>query len=202
MQNLELAATKNPRDPDVHYRLARLYSMADRNGDAEREYAVYQSARANQRIVEQESPLCMDALRTQPVEQARVVCERIGEPRDSSRLVLLGRLYAEAGAYADAIAPLRQAVALEPAAFEAWHYLGLSLYGLKRYPEALEPLRKAVDLNPEFFDSVNLLSKTLYALGDFEAALPALERAHNLNPSDTQLTAVLERLRTAVKVRK
>ena len=202
IQNLEAAAKKNPRDPEVHYRLARVYSTGNRASDAEREYALYRSAREGQRIAEQEVPLCMDALKTQTIEQARTVCRRVGDPGDSRRLLLLGQLYSDAGAYGDAVAPLRQAIALDPGSFEAWHYLGLSLYGLKRYPEALGPLRKAAELNPQFFDTLNLLAKTLYVLGDFEAALPVLERAHTLNPGDTQLTAVLEGLRATAKERK
>jgi tetratricopeptide (TPR) repeat protein len=195
LDSLERAAKSNPGDPDVHYRLGRVYSMKERTGDAEREYALYRSARENQRIVEQEAPACMDALRSQPIAKAREVCQRIGAPGDSRRLILLGQLYAEAGAFADAVEPLRQAAKLDAKSFEAWHYLGLSFYGLKRYPEALAPLRKASELNPQFFDTLNLLAKTLYVLGDYAAALPVLERAHSLNPSDGQLAAVLDRLR-------
>ena len=38
LECLERAARKNPRDPDVHYRLARLFSTAGRTNDANREY--------------------------------------------------------------------------------------------------------------------------------------------------------------------
>jgi tetratricopeptide (TPR) repeat protein len=201
MENLERAAKNNPRDADVHYRLARVYSMADRGDDAEREYKLYRAARESERIVEQDAPACMDALRTQPIDRAREVCGKLADPGDSRRLILLGQLYAQALAFSDAVGPLQQAAKLEPQSFEAWHYLGLSLFGLKQYKEAVAPLQKAAGLNPQYFDTLNLLAKTLYSLGDYAAALPVLERAHDLNPGDIQLAGVLERLRATLKAK-
>ena len=201
MGSLERAAKNNPRDPEVHYRLARVYSMANRADDAEREYKLYRSARESERIVEQDAPVCMDALRTQPIDRAREVCGKMADPGDSRRLILLGQLYAQALAFSDAVETLQRAAKLEPQSFEAWHYLGLSLFGLKQYKEALAPLRKAAELNPQYFDTLNLLAKTLYSLGDYAGALPVLERAHDLNPGDTQLAGVLERLHATLKTK-
>jgi Flp pilus assembly protein TadD len=199
LECLERAARNNPRDPEVHYRLGRVYSMAGRTDDANREYKLYRDWRESQRVAEQDGRECMDALRTQPIAQARIVCQRIADPNDSRRLILLGQLYSENGAFSDAIDPLQQAVKLDPESFEAWNNLGLSLFWLKRYQEALPPLRKAASLNPQFFSTLTLLASTLHALGDDAAALPVLERAHNLNPDDAQVTSVLEQLRATLK---
>ena len=199
LECLERAARNNPRDPEVHYRLGRVYSMAGRTGDADREYKLYRDWRESQRVAEQDSGECMNALRMQPIAQARVVCQRIADPNDSRRLILLGQLYSENGAFSDAIEPLQQAVKLDPESFEAWQSLGLSLFRLKRYQEALPPLRKAASLNPQFFGALTLLASTLHALGDDAAALPVLERAHNLNPDDAQVTSVLEQLRATLE---
>lgn len=199
---LERAARNNPRDPEVHYRLARFYSTVGRTDDASREYKLYRDWRENERVAEQDGGQCRDALRTQPIGQARAICQRIADPNDSHRLIMLGQLYTENGAFSDAIGPLRQAVKLDPESFEAWHGLGLSLFKLKRYPEALEPLRKATGLNPKFVDTLALLASVLHAMGDDEAALPILERAHNLNPEDANMTAVLDRLRAALKAKR
>ncbi len=195
---LERAARKIPRDPQVHYRLARVYSLAGRADDADREYKLYRDWQESQRVAEQDGHECKDALRSQPIAQARIVCQRIADPNDSRRLILLGELYSENGAFSDALEPLRQAVKLDPESFDAWNSLGLSLFRLKRYPEALPPLRKAASLNPQFFSTLTMLASTLHALGDDAAALPVLERAHNLNPDDAQVTARLEQLRAAL----
>jgi tetratricopeptide (TPR) repeat protein len=114
------------------------------------------------------------------------------------QLILLGQLYTQAGAFADAVTPLQRAVELEPGSFDGWNYLGTSLFYLRRYQEALAPLRKAVALNPRFFDALNLLAATLHVLGDDTSALPFLERAHSLNPDDTAVTGALEKMRAAV----
>jgi tetratricopeptide (TPR) repeat protein len=141
----------------------------------------------------------MDALREKPLEQAKAVCERIADPHDARRMLLLGQLYAGKGAFNEAVEPLRVAAKLAPDSFDAWHNLGLSLYWLRRYDEALPVLQKAVGLNPQFFDTLNLLAATYHALGNDAAALPILERAHSLNPSDAKLTAALERMRVRQK---
>jgi Flp pilus assembly protein TadD len=199
LECLERAARNNPRDPQVHYRLGRVYSMAGRADDADREYKLYRDWQESQRIAEQFGHECKDALRNQPIAQARIVCQRIADPNDSRRLILLGELYSGNGAFSDAIEPLGQAVKLDPESFDAWNSLGVSLFRLKRYQEALPPLRRAASLNPQFFSTLTLLASTLHALGDDAGALPVLERAHKLNPDDAQVTARLEQLRAALK---
>ena len=64
IQYLEQAARAEPRDPDVHYRLGRIYAMANRQSDADREFQLYRQWRESQRIAEQDGQKCMDALRT------------------------------------------------------------------------------------------------------------------------------------------
>jgi tetratricopeptide (TPR) repeat protein len=199
IENLERAAKSLPHDPEVHYRLARLYNTAGRSSDAEREFAAYRSALDEQRVLEEVRPKCLDALRHGPIEQARSICQLIGDPHDARRQTALGRTYAEAGDFTDAVAPLREAIRLDPSSFETWYALAGSLYATRQFAEALPAARKAVDLNPGYFDALNLLARTLYSMGAYQAALPVLEQAHELNPNDPDVTGVLERLRAALK---
>ncbi len=201
LECLERAARKNPRDPEVYYRLARVYSTAGRTNDAHRAYKLYRDWTESQRVAQQYGRECGDALRTQPIAQARVICQHIADPRDSHRLILLGELYSQNGAYSDAIEPLRHAAKLDPESFEAWHGLGLSLFFLKRYQEALPPLQKAARLSPQDFSTLSLLASTLHATGDDAAALPVLETAHSLNPDDAKVAARLEQLRAKAKAK-
>jgi tetratricopeptide (TPR) repeat protein len=196
---LERAAARNPRDAQVHYRLARAYSMADRKAEADKEYKLYREGRENSRTTEEHVRACDEALHKGPIAEARTVCRRIADPNDPERLVVLGQLYGGVGAFADAIEPLQQAVKLDTDSFEGWHNLGLSLFRLKRYREARAPLERAAALNPAFFDTLNLLAATLYVLGDDAAALPVLEKAHALRPDDAQVSAALNQLRAAHK---
>jgi tetratricopeptide (TPR) repeat protein len=199
MECLERAARNNPRDPEVHYRLGRLYSLAGRTDEANREYKLYRDWQESQRVADQNRHDCTEALHTQPIDQARLVCRRIADPKDARRMMVLGELYSENGAFLEAVEPLQQAVKLDPESFEAWNTLGVSLFRLKRYQEALAPLRKAASLNPQFFDTLTLLASTLHSLGDDAAALPVLEQAHNLNPDNVQVTLRLEQLRATLK---
>jgi len=202
LECLAVAAKRNPRDPEVHYRLARAYSMANRDDEANREYKLYRETTENQRLAEIGGSDCADALRIRPIAQARVICQPLADPDDSHRLILLGQLYCDHRAFADAVEPLRRATELDPESFDAWQYLGLSLFRLERYAEALPPLRKAASLNPQYFSSLVLLASALHAVGDDAAALPILERAHSLNPDDAQVTSAIERLRANRKSRK
>ena len=194
---LERAAAQNPQDSEVHYRLARLYSKAGREHDAEGEYARYNELLDEQRIAEQKGHDCMDALRSKALDSARNVCQPLAQSTNPRELTFVGRLYLQASAFADALPPLQQAVKLDPKSFDASYYLGATLYGLRRYPDAVQPLETAVSLNPLYFDSINLLAKTYHLLGNDSATLRLLERAHSLNPDDAVVTEVLERMRAA-----
>lgn len=196
---LERAAKLLPRDYRVHYRLARAYSSSGHEQEANREYGLYTQLRDEHKNTEKDVRDCSSALRTEPVSDAREVCRRIYDPNDPDKLTLLGQLFGDAGAFAEALEPLNRAVQLDPNSFEAWHNLGVTYFRLNQYKEARAPLEKAVALRPEFYGSVVLLGATLYMLGDDAAALPVLERAHRLNPADTQTTAVLEKLRATQK---
>jgi Flp pilus assembly protein TadD len=192
---LERAAKLLPRDYRVHYRLARAYSSAGRQQDADREYDLYSQLRDAHKNTEKDVRDCAGALQSGPPARALEVCDRVSDPNDPEKLTLLGQLFGDAGAFEQALDPLKRAVQLDPRSFEAWHNLGLTYFRLQRYGEARQPLETAVALRPEFYGSVVLLGATLYMLGEDEAALPVLERAHRLNPSDTQTTAVLQKLR-------
>ncbi|HEX8836924.1 MAG TPA: tetratricopeptide repeat protein [Candidatus Acidoferrum sp.] len=196
---LERAAKLLPRDYRVHYRLARAYSSAGREQEATREYGLYSELRDEHKNTEKDVRDCTGALRTELPAAAREVCHRIYDPNDADKLTLLGQLFGDAGAFAEALDPLTRAVELDPNSFEAWHNLGVTYFRMNQYKEARAPLEKAVALRPEFYGSVVLLGATLYMLGDDDAALPVLERAHRLNPADAQTAAVLEKLRAAQK---
>ena len=105
----------------------------------------------------------------------------------------------QARAFSDAVAPLQRAVELDPGSFDAWNYLGTSLYSLHRYQDAVAPLKKAAALNPRYFDTLNYLAASLHNLGDEVQALPILERAHTLNPDNAAVTGALEKMRAAVR---
>lgn len=204
LENLEHAVKDNPGDPQMHYGLGRAYSMSGRTEDANREYKLYHDLGDSRQLLESYGAACADALHARPIEEARQVCGKIGTaetggPDELAKMLLVGRLYAQAGAFADAVAPLKRAVELDPGSFDGWNFLGRSLFFLHRYQDAIPPLRKTVALNPQYFDALNLLAASLHAQGDDASALPFLERAHNLNPNDAVVTGALEKMRAAVK---
>jgi Flp pilus assembly protein TadD len=191
---LQQAAVATPRDYHVHYRLARLYTNLGRKADSEREYKLYQDSRDAQKDTETHARACNEALGSSHSGGAGEACRALFDPNDPEKLVLLGQLYGQHDAFAEAIEPLRRATQVDSNSFEAWHNLGLSYFRLHEYKDAREPLEKAAALRPDFFDTLNVLGATLYMLGDDRAALPVLERAHKLRPGDAQLTQALHQL--------
>lgn len=189
------AAKLMPNNYRIHYRLARAFSTVGRQSDAAHEYKLYTRDLNERKNTETEVRACSEALRLQPLSAAHEICQRMFDPNDPEKLTLLGELYGDAGAFADALIPLKLAVQLDPGSFEAWHNLGLSYFRLKQYQDARAPLEHAVRLHPDSYGSVVLLGATLYMLGDDAAALPVLEHARQLNPADAQTAAVLDKLR-------
>ena len=192
---LERAVQLTPQDYRVHYRLGRAYSSAGRDQEAARQLELYSRLRDEHKTTEKDVRDCSSALHAGPLEAAREVCHRMFDPNDPEKLTLLGQLYGDAGAFRDALDPLKRAAELDPKSFDAWHNLGVTYFRLQQYAEARVPLETAVKLRPEFYGSVVTLGATLYMLGDDAAALPVLEHAHRLNPADAQTNAVLEELR-------
>ncbi len=185
------AAGANPRDFRVADHLARVYQKQKQTAKAEEEYARSLRLRQYYEDGAKLSLACDRALDTQPPAQARSVCQRIFDPMDQDKLILLGMIYGRHGDYDDALPPLKAAVRIDPDSWAAEHNLGLTYFRLRRYSDALAPLRKAVELRPEYFGSSALLGATLYALKQDQEAFQTLERAHQLNPQDPDTTELL-----------
>ncbi len=96
---LERAVKLMPGDYRVHYRLARAYSTAGRQQDAEHEYALYNQYLNDHKSTETAVRACSEALRTQTADAAHDVCQHMYDPNDPEKLTLLGQLYGEAGAF-------------------------------------------------------------------------------------------------------
>src|SRR5262249_39262178 len=82
-----------------------------------------------------------------------------------------------------AIASLRQAIALRPDFAEAWRELGPPLTALCREDEALEALGHALSLNPQDAATHSAIARTHFiGKGDFATAAGWYEKALALNP--------------------
>lgn len=190
---LRKAAKADPRDFRVHYRLARALHQSGDRAASEKEYALSTELRESYNETARQSTACTQALQTQPIAEARALCNRIFDPNDPDKLTMLGILYGENGKYEEAIEPLKRAAQLDPDSFEVFHNLGLTYFRLRRYAEARAPLEKAVSLRPDFFGSNAVLGATLYTLKDDDAAYRVLDFAHRLKPEDPDTAELLFR---------
>lgn len=98
---------------------------------------------------------------------------------------------AKAGRYAEAIAALRQAAALDSEDTQLLHDLGLVCLRAGRHAEAAPILRRAVVLEPDHAGAQHALGQALDAIGQTQDAIVAYKQAVSLQPD---LTAALVRL--------
>ncbi len=188
---LKKAGELTPRDFRIPDRLARVYMKAGRRQEAEQQFALSASLRKQYNDAARHGIDCIQALKTQPLDEARAVCQKLHDPSDPDKLVTLGMIYGKHEFHAEALEPFEQAARLDPESFETQHNLGLTYFRLKRYAEARRPLEMAVALRPDYFGSNALLGAALYTLKEDEAAYQVLSHAHQLNPQDSDTSSLL-----------
>jgi tetratricopeptide (TPR) repeat protein len=107
-------------------------------------------------------------------------------PRQATPLLSLATEFLRAGRPADAIAPLREAVALDPLNPLIQHDLGLAYLEVGRVSDAIAALKWAVASNPRYADAHFRLGIALEKVGDIGGAIVAYDRATQLHPSLTE----------------
>ena len=111
-------------------------------------------------------------------QAARPYLEQAGRLRQSGRL-------------AESIAPLQQAIRLDPGDAAAHHDLGITLLNCDRLAEAAASLQQAVVLKPDFAHAHFMLGIAAQGLGQNDLAIAAFRRAAALS---RKLTAAFDSL--------
>lgn len=109
-----------------------------------------------------------------------------GAPSSIAGLLQRAGSALQAGRPADAIAPLTEAVRLQPANASLLHDLGLALLECGRADEAIASLQRALALKPDYADAHFRLGIALEQQGDLRAAVLAYDRATTLDPAITE----------------
>jgi tetratricopeptide (TPR) repeat protein len=92
----------------------------------------------------------------------------------------------KAGRPAEAIAPLADAVVLQPGNATIWHDLGLAYLETGRLAEAVDAFQRSVAINPRFTDAHFRMGIALEKLSEAGPAVVAYDRATELLPSHTE----------------
>jgi tetratricopeptide (TPR) repeat protein len=112
--------------------------------------------------------------------------QTLAYPAQVAPLLALATQLLSAGRPADAIAPLRQAAAAQPANPIIQHDLGLACLEVGHVPDAIAAFQQAVASNPRYTDAYFRLGIALEKLGDLRGAILAYDRATELLPSLTE----------------
>jgi Flp pilus assembly protein TadD len=101
-------------------------------------------------------------------------------------LLALATDYLRAGRPGDAIAPLREAAALQPSNSAIQHDLGLACLEVGRIPDAIVALQQAIASNTRYADAYFRLGIAFEKLGNIREAISAYGRAVQQDPSLTE----------------
>ncbi len=119
-------------------------------------------------------------------EQLASLRTRIDEdPRDAGAAGRYGMALDGYGWIEEAAVCYRRAVALDPAEFRWWYYLGRVESRSGRTAAALGALGKAVELRPSFVPAILRLGEISLEQGDAEGAARWFERARSASPDST-----------------
>lgn len=98
----------------------------------------------------------------------------------------IGRFYIKRKQYEKALAPLREALRLQPDNSEAHWKLGLAYRGLQQYPNAAAALQQAIRLQPEYVDARFDLGMTYLEMGKKQDALQVYRTLQTINKEAAQ----------------
>jgi tetratricopeptide (TPR) repeat protein len=123
------------------------------------------------------------------------VDQAAAQPADASVFVARGIVAYQERRYQDALAELREALALDPKSVDAHYYSGLVLVALGRFDEAVRALEQARSLAPEDDAVLYQLGSVHFSQGRPQDAQPLLEQAFARNPRRPGLGSLVGMLR-------
>ncbi len=106
----------------------------------------------------------------------------------------------DTGRYAAALAPLQEAIALQPTRAQLHLFLGVSRYHLGQLEEAEKALRKALSLSPSESAAYENLGHVLYKQGRSEDAIEAWETAIAKGTKTASLRRLADRVKRETEV--
>lgn len=121
--------------------------------------------------------------------------EAIGrlDPRDGDSLLVLGRLYGQAGRSREAIATLEKHLEVAPSSEEALSMLAELYLGRNELQKAVEFQEKAVRINPGSPVLLRGLGRVYEQSGDFKKAAETYRKGMNVEAANVTLVTLLRR---------
>ena len=190
-----------PKSAELRAELAGLYARTDKaqeamttaqeavaldpnNQEANKILGTIYAALAEQRqaIAPGDNPADYPARAIAALEKARK-----DDAFDINLDLMLGRLYAQTGAFEKALPLLRHVVDDQPQYQEGALLLAAAQESAGKPDDALETLRQTLRMNPEFYRGQLRLAETAERAGKWDDAAAALEKALTLNPRNTAL---------------
>lgn len=116
------------------------------------------------------------------------------DPEHDEARLALGRGLIAQGKFPEAVSPLKEYIAREPADPQGYYAAGVAYKGLQQWDPAAELLARAARLDPSNYDAHYELGLALAQSGRIEPAIRELKTAEEIRPSTPQVHAELARL--------
>jgi tetratricopeptide (TPR) repeat protein len=194
VSELRLAAAVEPR---ARFNLGiTLFNLSDYQGAARELEALAREHPEREEIPEARRLLGSAYSRQQKwpeaVVQYRSVLSMVPSDQAAKRLLVAmltnqGAALARAKQFADAIATLRQALALDRNDVLARHTLAMALYDAGDFSGAVAEARATLDVDSGHAASHDLIGRGLALQGRYDEAVDALTQAARLSPDDGQI---------------
>jgi tetratricopeptide (TPR) repeat protein len=117
------------------------------------------------------------------------------EPKSDDAHSGLGLTYKQQEKYPEAIAQMRQSIAIKPS-YDGYQTLGQTLVEAEKYDEGIAAFRQAIALQPEYGWLYNSIAETLIKQGKTKDAIATYRQAIKLDPTSytsyTSLAEILE----------
>lgn len=169
-------AFKNPKSPEIHMVVAKIFEADGRFDQAASEYR--KALELDPDFSPGRSALINAQFRKGDLDGALVEARKLAAaaPGSGEAQVLLGELLLRKNDYENAVAPLEKAAKLLPGSADAHYYLGRAYHFTGRAKEALAPYEKAVQLAPGNLDFRTTYGLILGQNGQYDKAADELRK--------------------------
>ncbi len=183
--HFEDAIRLDPLNPRLYLHAARVYASQQRTKEAIDEYETALDLAPND-LEALFGLVRLWLVDKQYAKAQHVIGEKLPNAAQPADLYLmLGVVYREADAPAEALRAFERAVALNGTSAQAHFYLGAQLDRLQRKQEARQELRRTIELDPNHADALNYLGYLDAEAGvNLKEAKALIERAVALDPDN------------------
>lgn len=185
----------NPADKSIHNNLGLIYKNQNNFSEALREFNEALALDPDYAEARYNTGLLYYKLREYARAETEFNLALKINPDYAEVYYDMGIMYDDMKEYDKAVGSYRRAIELKPDFIDAYNNLGFIYYERKEYAPAIRAYTGALAINPGSVSAHNNLGALYYQLKDYGKALAEFEAILKLQPDDTNIKAIVEKLK-------